>query len=113
MKITLGKMCDGNLSIGDDREADIFANGQDVGTLTVSANRQTECGLTSSGDRYSASSVTALVWPHGIAGDPVERTFEMYHRGPRGWVKVLTTAQAKKAARAWVAEALTAARAAK
>ena len=117
VKITLGALCDGNLSIGDTREADIMLNGENIGGLGVHATHMSHSGLTSSGDRYTAGEVTACIWPRdfGVDGfttlnnlgnevEYLEHSVDMYRRHEQ----VLTAAQAKRMVREWVAETVTA-----
>ena len=112
-KITLGPMCDGNLSVGETKECDIKLNGESIGDLFVHADAMSHCGLTSSGDRYTASAVSVTIWPRDFGvvgftalnnlGNPVEyieHVVPMYESRE----KVRTAAQAKRIARQWVAE---------
>ena len=88
MRITLGNTYGGNLSNGGDREADIFAAGETVGTLTIRV-------CTDSGHRFGI----ATVWPKGISRGMIQREF----KGTRGRMEMVE----------WVAEELTAARSAR
>lgn len=115
LKIKLGPMCDGNLSIGDTRESDIILNGDVIGTLFVHANNLSNSGLSSSGDRYTASEVTVQIWPRdfGVDGfttlDNLGRPVEyIEHAVPmfEGRKKIRTVAQAKREARQWVSAAV-------
>lgn len=113
LKITLGPLCDGVLSIGDTRECHILLNGESIGDLTIHADHMTHYGRSTCGDRYSASSVSVTIWPRdfGIDGfeatnnlgkvvEYIEHDVDIYD----GNEKVRTAAQAKREARQWVAE---------
>lgn len=105
-KITLSKMWGGNLSIGDSRHAEIRLNGVAIGELEVQANYMVSEGVLSfSGNRYCASDVLVTLYPDwfGIvdAESYIQEEFEIVTSyGGR----LMTTAEAKREAREWVAE---------
>lgn len=105
-KITLSKMWGGNLSIGDSRHAEIRLNGVAIGELEVQANYMVSEGVLSfSGNRYCASDVLVTLYPDwfGIVDGEsyIQEEFEIVTSyGGR----LMTTAEAKREAREWVAE---------
>ena len=115
-KITLGAMFGGSFSTGDSRNADILLNGVSIGEIEVQANHLVSEGVLSfSGDRYSASDIATTIYPaeFGIVGfegelnhigkpkDYIEHNIDMFNL--RG-LRIMTSAQAKREARQWVAD---------